>query len=350
MIGAVLRLNRDRGGQGLVFSALILFTLVAFLASVVNLGSVLQARVRHQGAADAAAYSASVARAQGLSAIAAMNHVQVWIARSALGLVVAVVDLGVLVALNAAFPGAFAWAVPLFQRAVSTAVEWLPRLRQWADRVAKAEDRLAALVPLMAAGEADRIARANGDARALAIPPAAGLPVAPETSPGRFFARVSGLPGWAIGKLFGGGSASQGYRGVSKGEGNVGEGVKDPATLGKLGRFKELMKGYAKNPWPMPRVLDRRFCSESLTVASWPKRGAFRAPIWPESFGTPRGYPFVASARPFHPGLVCPGAEGSGDNLYLIEGWSAELVPLDAKAMKALALDAGVGKLPWMEH
>ena len=348
MIGAIVRLHRDERGQGLVFSALVLFVLVAFLASAVNLGSVLEARVRHQAASDAAAYSAAVARAQGLSAIAAMNQVQVWIARAALGLIVAVVDLGILVSLNAVYPGAFAWAIPLFQRALSTAVEWLPKLRNWADRLAKAEDRMAQVIPLMAAGEADRIARANGDARALTLPLAAPLPVSPERSPGRFLARVSGLPGWAIGKLFGGGggNASVSYGKATKGEGNVGEGVKDAATQGKLAQFNRIMKDFARNPWPMPRVLDRRYATDSVTVASFPKRGAFRAPIWPESFETPRAYPFLATAKPLHPGLDAE----SGDNLYLVEGWMAELSPLDAKALKAMALEAGVGKLPGMEH
>ena len=370
MIGILNRLHRDPGGQGTAFAALTLFALVAFLASTVNLGAVLEARIRHQGAADAAAYSAAVVRAQGLSAVAAMNHVLVWLARAAAALVFAVISLGVLVALNAVFPGAFAWAIPLFQRAVSAAVEWLPKLRAWARRVAAAQDRLVRLVPLLAAGEAERIARANGDAHALALPPAAALPVSRERNPARFLDRVTGgaVPAWASGWLLGkGGSFSQSHsrqveegrtRSSTKTDRDLGQGVEDAATRGKLAAFKRILRDLAKDPWPMPLILDRRYADESLTVASFPSRGAFRAPIWPEAFPTPRGYPFVATARPFHPGLPRPGAEDARDNLYLVDGWAAELTPLDLKALRALRLDAGVDvgvrtgkeRLPWLEH
>lgn len=371
MIGVFERLHRDEGAQGLAFAALVLFVLVAFTASVVDLGSVLEARVRHQGAADAAAYSGAVVRAQGLAAIAAMNHVLVWLARAALALVAAVVTLGILVALNAVFPGAFAWAVPLFARAVSTAVDWLPRLRSWSERVAKAEDRLAKTAPLLASAEVLRIAKANGASWALAIPPAASLPVSAERNFPRYLDRITGgaVPAWAAGRLFGsGGEAPEQTHAQDLGEGktrsetktesDIGEGVKDPATRGKLARFKRMMRDFKKNPWPMPRVLDRRFCREALTAAVWSKRGAFRAPIWPEAFPTPRSHPFAASARPFHPDLPCPGAEDARDNLYLIDGWRAELTPLDLQALGAIRFDStvdvgarkGKGKPPWLEH
>ncbi len=361
MIGSLDRLHRDRGGQGLVFAALVLFVLVAFLASVVDLGALLEARIRHQGAADAAAYSGAVVRAQGLATIAAMNHVLVWLARAALGLVAAVVTLGVLVALNAAFPGAFAWAVPLFAKAVSAAVEWIPRLRSWSERLARAEDRIAKVAPLLAAAEADRIARLDGAAHGLALPPAASLPVSPERNLPRFLDRVTGgaVPAWAAGRLFGGtpGGFSESYsreegegrfrrtRSATKTDADLGEGVSDPATRGKLSRFQRMMKDLSRNPWPLPRVLDRRFRDEALTVAAFPSTEAFRPPLWEEAFPAPKAYPFVATARPFHPGL---GAEDARDNLYLIEGWSAELVPVDLRPLRKLGIPAD--RLKGLEH
>lgn len=364
MIGALERLHRDRGAQGLVFAALVLFLLVAFLASVVDLGALLEARIRHQGAADAAAYSGAVVRAQGLATIAAMNHVLVWLARAALGLVAAVVTLGVLVALNAVFPGAFAWAVPLFSKAVSAAVEWLPRLRSWSDRLARAEDRLAKVAPLLAAAEVDRIARANGAAHGLALPPASPLPISPEGNLPRFLDRVTGgvVPAWAAGRLFGNpsGSFSRSHaqeegsgrfrrtRSATKTDANLGEGVTDPATRGKLSQFQRMMKDLSRNPWPVPRILDRRFRDDTLTVAAFPSSEAFRPPLWEETFPAPKTYPFVATARPFHPGLGGPGAEDARDNLYLIEGWSAELVPVDLKPLRKLGLPAE--HLKGLEH
>ncbi len=363
MIGALLRAHRDEGGQGLAFSALLLFVLVSFLGATLNLGAVAEARVRQQAAADAAAHSAAVVRAQALATLAAMNHVIVWTARAAAALVAAVIVLGTLVALNAVFPGAFAWAVPLFAQAVRAASEWIPRLRSWADRVAKAEDRLIQTAPFLAVGEAGRIARADGTAYALPFPPAPPLPASPERNQARFLDRVTGglVPAWAAGRILGSGPSgySQSHsadlgggrtKHATKDEGNLGEGVTDQALRGKLGQFKRLLAGFARNPWPMPRVLDRRYCRESVTVASFPPEDAFQAPLWPDVFPAPRRFPFLATARPFHPDLTCPGAEEARDNLYLMEGWAAELVPVDGRALYQLQRAAGLEKMPWMEH
>ncbi len=363
MIGSLLRIHRDEGAQGMAFSALVLFLLVAFLGATLNLGAVAEARTRQQAAADAAAYSGAKVRAQALATLAAMNHVIVWTARAAAALVAAVIVLGTLVALNAVFPGAFAWAVPLFAQAVRAASEWIPRLRSWADRIAKAEDRLIQVGPLLAAGEANRIARADGASFILPWPAAARLPASPEANPARFLDRITGglVPSWAAGRILGTGAS--GYeqshsadlgggrtKRATKNEGNLGEGVTDQAIKGKLGQFKKMMADFARNPWPMPRVLDKRYCREAFTVASFPPEGAFRAPLWPGTFRAPRRYPFLATARPFHPDLACPGVEGARDNLYRIEGWGAELVPVDGRALYQLERSAGLEKMPWLEH
>lgn len=362
MIARLVRLHRDRGAQGLAFAAITLFVLVCFVATVANVSGVLAARAELQGAADASAYSAAVVRAQGLSAIAAMNHVMVWLARAALALVAAVIVLGVLVALNAVAPGAFAWAVPLFQQAVKSAVEWIPKLRKWSDRLARAEDQVARTAPLLAFAEADRIARADGASRGLLMQ-ALKLPVHPEPSTVRYLDRVTGgaVPAWAFGRLFGGGEGSYSRshtreegsgrfrrtRTDTKSDRDIGQGVPDAATRGRLGEFRRIMEGFRKSPWPMPRVLHRGFEADTATVAAFPREGLYRARILPDRFAEPRAWPFLATARPFHPALG-PEPVDARDNLYLVEGWSAELVPVDMKIAGKLGLDRG--RFPWIEH
>lgn len=308
----IRRLHADRSAQGLVFSAILLFVLASFLLYTADFLMMLEAKVRHQGASDAAAYSACLVRAEALATVAAMNHVLVWLARAALGLVGAVTALAALSVVNPA-------VLPLFSRALAAAVEWLPRLRSWSDRIAKAEDRLAALAPALAAAEADRIARANGAARGVALP-FSRLPLIKEPDLPRYAGRVTGglIPASLFSRFYGGASAGD----------DLGSAAKNASDRARLGRFRELLRDAARNPWPLPRVLDRRFCQESLTVAAFPGTKPFRFPL-----------PFLASARPFHPDLPCPGVEGSPDNLYLIEGWSAELVPVDLKALAPLGLD-----------
>lgn len=302
-----------------------------------------------QGAADAAAYSGAVVQAQALASVAAMNQVMVWIARAALGLIAAVTTLGVLVALNAVLPGAFAWAVPLFTQAVTTAAEWLPKLRGWAERLARAEDRVAQTTPALVMLEIDRIARANGAARGLGLPTA--LPLVPEPQPARFAARAAGVPGWAFGALLGKGTgisrgAEAGGRHVTRSEGDIGQGVSDPRARLALGKYRRILADLAKEPWPMPRVLDRRFDTLAVTVAALPPAQAFRAPIWPDRWTEPARLPFVAAARPFHPDLPASGADASPDNLYPVDGWTAELVPVRGRRFPLL--DPSL--LRWMEH
>lgn len=73
------RLRADESGQSALFAILTLLLLMIVLAYAYNVGLTVSHRVRMQNAADAAAYSAAVVEANGLSSIAWLNSCQTYI-------------------------------------------------------------------------------------------------------------------------------------------------------------------------------------------------------------------------------------------------------------------------------
>ena len=68
----------DESGQSALFAIVTLLLLMIVIAYAYNVGITVSRRVRLQNAADAAAYSAAVAEANGLSAIAWLNSCQTY--------------------------------------------------------------------------------------------------------------------------------------------------------------------------------------------------------------------------------------------------------------------------------
>ena len=67
------RLHEDRGGQAIVFVALVLFVLICFFALTINVGHRITGKVEMQNAADAAVMSGAIWHARGLNLISVMN-------------------------------------------------------------------------------------------------------------------------------------------------------------------------------------------------------------------------------------------------------------------------------------
>ncbi len=68
-----MRRIRRRGGQAAVFVAMILFTLVIFLAMATNIGIVVNDKIRMQNTADLATYAAAYSEAQVLNELVYLN-------------------------------------------------------------------------------------------------------------------------------------------------------------------------------------------------------------------------------------------------------------------------------------
>ena len=68
-----MRPRSDERGQALVLTTLAMVGVVMFLAVVVTTGESVAAKIRLQGAADAAAYSGAVMQARGLNVLAGFN-------------------------------------------------------------------------------------------------------------------------------------------------------------------------------------------------------------------------------------------------------------------------------------
>lgn len=68
------RLIGDRGGQSMAFIAIILFTLVCFIAITINVGVFVSYKIHTQGLADSSALSGAVWQSRGLNIIKLLNQ------------------------------------------------------------------------------------------------------------------------------------------------------------------------------------------------------------------------------------------------------------------------------------
>jgi hypothetical protein len=377
------RWRDDEGAQGLIFAAFTLFILGVTVAFTANVSQLVTLKMRMQHAADAAALSGASVQAQALSAIAAVNNAMLWAYRAILTIVVAVVTLGILVALNVALPGAFSWAIPLFRKALSVANTWIPRLKQWIRQLSKFEKGIARSVPVLAEAEALRIARRNGSSLAAAVP-WPGLGLEEDSQEERFFKKLSGglFPSWALRRIFPqragpGEEASRTEtreeivgrdrkgrllkrnRTASASERDLGKGA--PGSEGAMRRFNRTTEDLARDPLPLPLAWTRGYFERPpLNVCSWlkpeaMKRGLFlHETLLPLPAGS-AGILSTAAARPFHPEIASEEIDRSLENLYRVDGWKARLVPVDLDLGQHLEgtplarhLD---GELPeWSQH
>lgn len=268
--------------------------------------------------------------------------------------------------MNIVFPGAFAWAVPLFKEALAVAQKWLPRLIQWARQVAALQDRIVKGVPALVEAEAHRIARANG-ADAGFVLPVIRLPVERERNVNRFLDRVGGgvVPGWALKYLFPGEVAEAdrpadrfsasgsrtvhvpGRRGRSSSrteihtrtEEDIASGVPDGATQGMLARFQKVLADLRKKPLPRPLVLTPTYAQLQIQSVVWKDAKSIRGRVllgegafpWP---GSARGFLALAAAAPKHPRINLWDLPIDPDNLYRTEGWKVVWRRVDLKKLR----------------
>lgn len=78
MTKALVRVHREEDGQVMLLALITAVFLVLVMAFPLNVGWTISKRLRLQNAADAAAYSAAVVQADGLSAIAWLNNAMSW--------------------------------------------------------------------------------------------------------------------------------------------------------------------------------------------------------------------------------------------------------------------------------
>lgn len=380
------RLHEDEGGAGLAFGALTLLVLVAVVAAGANVWELLRVKVHVQNAADAVAYSAAAAMANTLAVIASLNNTLVWIYRAALAIVASVITTGVLAALNAVFPGLFAWAIPLFHQALTISVDWLPRLFAWARAVGRLQDGIVKAVPAAVEAEAMRIARANG-ADAGFVAPLPRLPVERETNHDRFFKKVGGgvVPGWALKHLFPAEASASGRtetyaKGASRvvrghgrrgrpwertehataGEESLEQGAQDPRARSLLARYRQIMAEVREKPLPLPLVLTPAYTRVQVQAAVWKGSGEARSRVvlgetvfkWPESAP---GFLALAATKPRHPKIDPWRIPVDDDNLYRTDGWEVVWRPVDLKVAQKAVRIGPLGKVldrleGWIQH
>ncbi len=349
----------DTRGQALVFAAFTMLVLVAFVAFATRAVETLALKIELSGAADASAYSAAVVLANALQTIAAINHLMVWCYRAILGIVVSVVTLGILAAISVVLP-AFAWAVPAFQKALKIARQWIPRLTRWARKLSEAERGIARAAPFLAQAEAIRIARANGATLAVAWP-LPKLGVVPEPNRARFLDQVGmKIPRWAVGRVFPAermeasgeeedlvvtqsgevdlgrgrdGRSRRESRSATRSSSNLGDAPIGRAGKRDLAEFDRMMGSFRRERLPLPLVWSRSGIAREVVVGAWrspasveERRGAtFGATDLPAAYP---GMAAVAAARPWNPSLQVDTIQTDPDNLFVLDGWRARLVPV----------------------
>jgi hypothetical protein len=98
---ALLRMHREEDGQVMLLALVTAVFLVLIMAFPLNVGWTISKRLRLQNAADAAAYSAAVVQADGLSAIAWLNNAMSWCYQRQYGLELKFSTYGVYATLEA---------------------------------------------------------------------------------------------------------------------------------------------------------------------------------------------------------------------------------------------------------
>ena len=167
---ALVRFARDEAGQGVVFAAITLAMLVAFVALVYNVGCVTERRVQVQLAADAAAYAGAVVEANSLSSIAWINSGMAQIYYNLTRYAVDVCTTGTLAELELRTgvtngPGLAAYNPGDGTGALARARECLPRGKQWLLDLSRIQNSIALVTPRLMQEEMFAVALANGGER-----------------------------------------------------------------------------------------------------------------------------------------------------------------------------------------
>ncbi len=367
-------LHEDEGAVGLAFGALTLFIAVALVAMSVDVWELLRAKVQAQDAADAVAYSAAAMTANTLAVLSSLNMTLIWIYRTALGIIAAVITTGVLAALNVLLPGAFAWAVPLFERSLAIAQDWLPRLVAWARAVGRLQDGIVKGTPAAIEAEALRIARANGASVGFVLP-VVRLPVEREKNIDRFLDRVGGgvVPAWGLKYLFPGEPAASERGGLfrkagsqvvrrhrkgrsfdetrhqSAGEEDIGVGAQNPRTAGMLARFRQILADIRRKPLPLSLVLTDAYARMRIQSVAWSGADPVRERIllgetffpWPAAA---KGFLTLAATQPRHPRIDANTVQIDPDNLYRTDGWEVAWRSVDLAALRRSSRTGAAGK------
>ncbi len=179
--GAHARPRRRETGSTMTFAAISIFVVVAFCAMVFNTGRVVSMRMQTQNAADAAAYSGALIKANSLSTVGYINdgmaHVYWYMMRYNVDNVV----LGTLACIadhpKNGKPKAPDYYVGLLQAKIQYEAAYrnaqimIPRGQLTLRTLAKMERAIALATPVMMQKEIFRVAKSNGAQRVSIFPP-----------------------------------------------------------------------------------------------------------------------------------------------------------------------------------
>ncbi len=139
------------GAQALIFTLITMLILVCFVAFMINSGRVVSHKIKMQTTADASAVSGAVWQARGLNMIATLN----------VGVSACCVAIAAMVA---AIGASFGQLIPVL-------TPYIVKMYRIARQMAKVQDIIKEVNPIIVEGEVFRIAKVNGIKGALALAP-----------------------------------------------------------------------------------------------------------------------------------------------------------------------------------
>ena len=144
-------IHKAKEGQALVYTVLIFFFLMCFVLLVIDGGRAISWKIKMQNSADASALSGAIWQARALNMIALLN-VGIIAGYSAIAIMIGVIA------------GSLGYLAPALSKAIT-------KIYKIIKKMAKLQDTIKKINPVMVEAEVIRIARANKIAGALAITP-----------------------------------------------------------------------------------------------------------------------------------------------------------------------------------
>lgn len=153
----IRKLNRDEGGQSLVFVALVLLVLVAFMAVVVNVGHQVNTKIEIQNTADAAAVSGAAWLARGYNLVAGLNQGMVFI----VGTILIILASWIFWTICVGFPIIGAGCATMWSLYMQHAPKAIKKLWGVANKMEKQQEEIVKWFPAIAFAEMERITMMN---------------------------------------------------------------------------------------------------------------------------------------------------------------------------------------------
>ena len=143
--------RKREGGQALVFTIIVILILMTFLALIINVGETISKKIKMQNSADASALSGAIWQARALNIIATLN----------VGISLCCAAIGAMVIAIGASHGILLLTLSSLIKKLYTAMK----------QMAKVQDIIKKINPIVVEGEMHRIARLNSAKCAIAAAP-----------------------------------------------------------------------------------------------------------------------------------------------------------------------------------